>query len=71
MEKLYVVRGWDGDEEFFHSKEKAMKEFNRRLMLVDECELIIEEEDYLEYRYFNNFLDENLFLTYVEAEFSD
>ena len=70
-EKIYVVKGWDGDEEFFHNEKNAMDELNRRVMLVDECELIVEEERYLEYRHYDEFLEEYFYLTYMESEFSD
>lgn len=71
MEKVYVVNGWDGDIQIFHSEEKAMKEFNRRVLLADNCTLEIEEDDYICYSWYNNVLEEYLGLEFMELKFSD
>ena len=71
MEKIYIIEGWDGDMEVFHNKENAMKEFNRRVLLVDDCVLEIEEDNYLEYRWYDKTIKDNYFLVFMETEFSD
>lgn len=78
MEKvLYVVDGWDGDTEYFHNEENAKKEFNTRLEQVDDCIFLYDELDendndvYIEYKYHDEELNEDYFLTFQRVEFSD
>ena len=71
MEKIYIVDGWDGDMEVFHSEENARKELNRRVLLADDCVLEVEREKYLEYRWYDKTIKDNYFLVFMEVEFSD
>lgn len=77
MEKIYVVEGWEGDIHVFHKEENAMEYFNRQVTDDyafeddDNCELWIETEHYLQYRYYDKEYQDYSFLTYIETKFSD
>lgn len=65
---IYQVSGWDGDTSAYTSKERALKELERRAGLVDRAILIERFEDereiYLLYEgKFTFFGDEKLYLT--------
>ena len=71
MEKFYVVDGWDGDMMFYHNRENAMKEFNRRVPIADNYTVEENNEDYIEYRWYDKRVRDNYFLTFFEATFCD
>jgi hypothetical protein len=65
---IYQVSGWDGDTSAYTSKERALKELERRAGLADRAILIERFEDereiYLLYEgKFTFFGDEKLYLT--------
>lgn len=65
---IYQVSGWDGDTSAYTSKERALKELERRAGLADRAILIEQFEDereiYLLYEgKFTFFGDEKLYLT--------
>lgn len=65
---IYQVSGWDGDTSAYTSKERALKELERRAGLADKVLLIErfkdEREIYLLYEgKFTFFGDEKLYLT--------
>lgn len=65
---IYQVSGWDGDTSAYTSKERALKELERRAGLADRAILIEQFEDereiYLLYEgSFHFFGDDKLYLT--------
>ena len=68
IKMIYQVSGWDGDTSAYTSKERALKELERRAGLADRAILIERFEDereiYLLYEgKFTFFGDEKLYLT--------
>lgn len=77
MEKFYAIEGWSregwsGDREFYHSKEKALEEFKRRLLLADgNEEVICEEKSFIKYKWYHEITGWDYFLLFTEEEFYD
>lgn len=68
VKMIYQVSGWDGDTFAYTSKERALKELERRAGLADRAILIEwfedEREIYLIYEgSFHSFGDDKLYLT--------
>lgn len=68
VKMIYQVSGWDGDTSAYTSKERALKELERRAGLADRAILVERFEDereiYLIYEgKFTFFGDEKLYLT--------
>lgn len=68
VKMIYQVSGWDGDTSAYTSKERALKELERRVELADRAILIErvenEREIYLLYEgSFHFFGDDKLYLT--------
>lgn len=68
IKMIYQVSGWDGDTSAYTSKERALKELERRAGLADRAILVERFEDereiYLLYEgKFTFFGDEKLYLT--------
>lgn len=76
-EVFYMVSGWNGDTKYFHNEENAKKEFDRRLMSVDDCTFVMDETDeddndiYILYKYYDEDLETYYFLTFERVKFSD
>ena len=77
MEKLYVVEGWNpegwnGDREFYHSEERALKEFKRRIVYANgREEVVCKEKSYIKYKWHCEIDERDYFLTFTEEEFYD
>ena len=74
--KVFVVEGWEGDIHIFHKEENAMDYFNRQItddynFRDDDCELCVETEYYLQYRYYDEEYQDYSFLTFAVLSFSD
>ena len=76
-EVFYMVSGWDEETQYFHNEENAKREFDRRLMGVDDCTFVMDETDeddndtYILYKYYDEDLETYYFLTFEKVKFSD
>lgn len=62
-ERVWIVQGWDGDIDVFRTQEAAERKMARRVVLVDECELLVEKYNYLEYLHYDKILKQTYSLT--------